>query len=161
MRTGLWIMRDDFGTEWQNDWQAFAELLEAKILNGERKDELAAFFGGIEVCWTGMVDRIDLDTSVSVVTVTLPTQCVRIGNGTEVLLDGLVLAVNPENESKWDHVKVGDNITFVATFDDKSAIFPPIELKTLSTGKSIVSIRLRNSIPVSFGTRRRKCPKNC
>jgi hypothetical protein len=147
-------MRDNFGTEWRNDWQAFAELLEAKILNRESEDELAAFFGGVEVCWTGTVDRIDFESSVSVVTVTLPTQCLKDGNGTEALLDGLVLAVDAENESKWDHVKVGDNISFVATFDDKSAIFPPIEVKTLSTGKSTVSIRVRNSIPASFGTKR-------
>lgn len=141
-------MIDNFRTEWRNDWQEFTKLLEAKILNGESEVELTAYFGGIEVCWKGTVDRVDFDTNVRIVLVTLPTQYINIGRGSKVQLDGLVLAVNAECEKKWDHVKIDDQITFVATLHDKYATFPPIELKTFSTGKSIIIIRANNSIPV-------------
>lgn len=135
---------------WQNDWQEFTKLLQAKILSRESQTQLSSFFGGVEICWTGTIERFDFDTNARLVVVSLPPQSVIVGNGSEVLLDNLALAVSAECEQNWQEVKIGDKVTFVATLHEKNAIFPPIEIASLGTGKKVILINANNSRPARF-----------
>lgn len=141
-------MSHQFFNTWQNDWREFTKLLQAKILTCSSMTELSSYFGGVEICWTGTINRFDFDTNARLVMVSLPPQSVKVTNGSEVLLETLALAVSPECKKKWDEFKVGDKVTFVATLHDKDAIFPPIEVTSLSTGKTIIFINANKSRPV-------------
>lgn len=133
---------------WQNDWKEFAKVLQAKLSSCESKADLSAYFGGVEICWTGTIERFDFDATARLVMVSLPPQSIIVGNDRVVLLDNLALAVSSDCQEKWNELKVGDKVTFVATLHNKDATFPPIEVTTLSTGKTIIFVNANKSRPV-------------
>ncbi len=133
--------------QWRDDWNLFVEFLERKLQDGASQDDLDDCFGGREVCWTGTIEQIDFDELAAIVDVLLPERVVTLLDGSEVVLDGLTLAVSEGFIERWQHFESGDEITFTATLCEANSPFSPVELKTLESGGSIIMIRTSNASP--------------
>ena len=135
-------------SEWQNDWTAFTSYLEVQLRNGATEDDLANCFGGCEVRWAGEIEEIDIDDLAAFVNVLLVERSIKLQNDAVVLLDGLALVVSERSTEKWESRRVGETVTFTAILGAAGSPFPPIQVTTLRSGKTVIMIQATNAQPV-------------
>lgn len=134
---------------WQNDWMSFAKILEKQLCEGVGAKKLETIFGSATVQWRGKIEEIDFDEYSAVVFIRLPIVTINVGGGNSVALDGLTLTVPEKLVDHWKDFSEGDEIEFEAKTSRTDSPFTSIDLKTLSTGKTILMIQLFEGVPVA------------
>jgi hypothetical protein len=129
---------------WQEHWPAFVDEVSKLLRRGESSETLATIFGGRTVRWRGTVFRMKLDEVAPGVDLDLPEIHVDLGHGRSVVLNGLYLPISDTSAEDWSKSQPGDKVLFEATFLSGPNPFPPIELHTFSTGRTILSIQVTN-----------------
>jgi hypothetical protein len=126
---------------WQSDWRLFANDLSEYLLTGVQPDQIAAIFAGRRVRWEGILEEKDIDELAPGVYIAVERMNVAVGNGAHVVVDVLTLPIENESILDWSHLKIGQPVKFEATIGSKLP-FPPIEVKQLPSGATILMIRL-------------------
>lgn len=132
---------------WKTDWETFVGFLGEKLRNGEGNEDLVQIFQSEVVLWSGHIERIDIDKHTSTVRVSMPEATFELPNGKSAHLKNLTLGVGESNQKNWQKVCIGDQVEFSATFYKSTETFPCVEVKTLSSGKLLLFLRLGNAIP--------------
>ncbi len=133
---------------WQNSWPLFAKVLESELRSAASNERLAEVFGGARVRWRGIIEEISFDELSNMVCVALPVANIALGDGCEDSLDGLALSVNETETCHWSGLAPGDEITFEATLGTSEGPFPPVEVESLTSGKTLIMIRANGAVPV-------------
>ena len=145
---GFEMTKSNKNCEWQNDWVSFTSSLESELQNGATNKALSSRFGGSIICWTGTIEHMNISKLVAAVDVSLAKRIIRMIDGDEIVLDGVSLTIAENETEKWTQFRTGDLVTFKATLGDPDSPFPPIEVKTLRSGKSLIIIAAINAVPL-------------
>lgn len=138
---------DNVNGVWPHDWNVFVDFL-PKQLRGSPKDQIALHFGSKQVTWSGVLVEKTLDELAPIVTIRMPTGAVDLGNlGVADVRDQSVACAR-DSITKWDAIPIGAPTSFTATFRSKDAIFPPVEVKQLTTGRIVVFVGLTDGRPI-------------
>jgi hypothetical protein len=137
---------------WQDDWRAFVDALAARIHSGATNEDLAVYFGGKSVTWSGVLDEKSIDELSPQVVISLPPIELAFGRRRPEILDGVCLPIARQSITAWDAIKIGTSVTFTAKLVGGAPVFSPIEVKQLSTGRMIVMIRLKDGELVAQST---------
>jgi len=129
---------------WEDDWITFANHVAKLIRDGASSEDLAASFGGHKVRWSGILEEFNPDDVAPSACVAMTPITVNLGPGRSAFLDGLHLSIADGSAARWANAKPGTSLTFVATLADgvRGAVFPPVEAVTLSSGRTLLMIRL-------------------
>ena len=128
-------------SNWETSWDAFVDRLATSLKEGVGTAELSARFGGRRITWTGIVEGKQLNELSPSISIGLSERLIAFGDRRVATLNGLSLPVRESAVSDWQSVEVGSNIRFTATFVDSSP-FPPVEVKNLRSGRTIIMLRL-------------------
>jgi hypothetical protein len=139
---------EDVGS-WSDNWELFVDELERRAQHGDTTEELAQYFGGATVRWKGIIEHVDIDEPAPGVEIRLPRKVVKLADGGKVSLDGLGMSVSDSAVDNWRALKVGSAVRFQATFAEGTSVFPPVEIKTLKSGRSVILIQLCNAVPIT------------
>jgi hypothetical protein len=129
---------------WQENWDAFLELLSLCVRAKDIEAALAKNFFQKEVRWTGRLDDKNIDPPPPMVEITFGEKTIDFGNGRSTTIDGISLALARENVSAWRPISLGSQVTFTAWFGAGGSPFSPISVKHLKTGESVILIGLSN-----------------
>lgn len=131
---------------WQNDWNEFLDAL-AESIRTRGAEQCAQQFGGSTVEWSGVLAEKSLDCTAVSVTIQFPERRIDVGDGRSAVIDHVFLPVDGESVALWRPLRLGRTIQFSATFCAADSVFPPIEVKDLQDGPTIVMIRMTNAVP--------------
>lgn len=139
---------DTVNGEWQHDWNVFVDFL-AKQLRGSPNGQIASQFGSKQVTWSGVLVEKALDELAPIVTIRMPTGAIDLGNlGVADVSDQSVPCAR-DSVTKWDAIPIGAPTSFTAIFRPKDAIFPPVEVKQLTSGRVVVFVGLTDGRPIA------------
>ncbi|MFO1044792.1 MAG: hypothetical protein U0941_23720 [Planctomycetaceae bacterium] len=133
--------------EWQNDWKMFVDFL-AKEIQGSSKDRIASQFGSKQVSWSGVLIDKSLDELAPIVTIKMPTGDINLGGLGVADVSNQSVPCARDSVAKWDAIPIGAPTTFTAVFRPKNAIFPPVEVKQLTSGRVVVFVGLTDGRPI-------------
>ncbi len=134
--------------EWQRDWNVFVDFL-AKQLRGSPNGEIASQFGSKQVTWSGVLVEKSLDELAPIVTIRMPTGAIDLGNlGVADVSDQSVPCAR-DSVARWDAIPIGAPTSFTAIFRPEDAMFPPVEVKQLTSGRVVVFVGLTDGRPIA------------
>ena len=137
-------------TTWRNDWDVFLKCTTELLRKGVTVDELSKRFGGAEVTWQGVVDEKHLNGLAPSVGITMAQTQVDLGARGIAAFAGLNLPIAEDSARDWEQLIIGSRVKFTAHLVGAgTSMFPPIEIKTLSTGRIILDVRVTGGRPVS------------
>lgn len=142
--------KDIVNGSWQNDWNLFVDFL-AKQLRGSSKEQLAVQFGCKQVVWSGVLVDKSLDELAPIVTIRMPVVAIDIDGLGLIDVHDQCVSCDRASVSEWDEIPLGARLSFTAVFPPKDAIFPPLEVKKLSSGRVLLFVRLNQGRPVASG----------
>lgn len=140
------VTNDD---SWLESWESFTQVLERRLQAHATSEDLLRWYGGKTVRWRGVISRLDIDNLAPNVYITLAETVIDLGGGRETLLDVVSLPIADSAIEDWRGFCVGAEVTFEATFlAHGDSPFPPIEVKTLKSGRTLVMLGLRDAAPI-------------
>lgn len=139
---------DSANGDWQNDWNMFVDFL-AKQLRGSSKEQLAALFGSKQVVWSGVLAEKSLDELAPIVTIRMPTVAINLGELGVVDIRDQSVPCAQDSVSQWAAIPLGASTRFTAAFRPKKAVFPPVEVKQLTSGRVVVFVGLTDGRPLA------------
>jgi hypothetical protein len=142
-------MGDMMKTAWQKNWTRFVKLLGEQLLRGTPDEEIATLFKSPSVMWTGVLTEKKIDDSTRLVTLLLPHAPIDLGNSGLLNLSEQSVSVARDSVIEWQSIPIGTDVTFTADFSAGQSPFLPLEVIHLSSGRTLVMIRLSNARPCS------------
>lgn len=85
----------------------------------------------------------NIDELSATVSVALPEKTIEFPDGRTVTLNSVALALADDAVADWVDLEIGVGVRFTANLGSRMAIFPPIEVRELSTGTIVVVVRVR------------------
>jgi hypothetical protein len=141
-------MNESTKTSWQSDWTKFVDELAGCLREGEDADKLANRFGGRLVEWEGTLDRKRIDELAASVNLALPEKRIDFGDGRVATVKSISLPLAESAAVDWQQIANGTKVKFSALVGAGESPFPPIEVVNLRSGKTIVTIRLSEGVPI-------------
>jgi hypothetical protein len=135
-------------SDWRHSWLHFVESLEKRISEVDSDKEISRPFNGSPVEWEGTISDIDLDEIAPSIGLELPPKVIQLSEGRSDTIGSIHLPIASDSRAKWRALQVGDKVTFQASLSENGP-FPPIQVKHLKSGRSLVLIGLRDGVPVS------------
>jgi hypothetical protein len=132
---------------WQNDWSEFAKVIGVRLRQGAVPGAVALEFGSQMITWTGVLKEKWLDDLAPMVTIGLAEAEIQLKDSVSVPITELSVPVARDAVSNWQGIPVGTCVSFTAILGG-SSIFSPVEVKKLSTGRTLLMIRLSDGRPV-------------
>jgi hypothetical protein len=134
--------------DWQSNWDLFVDTLQNRLRAGDTPEALCERFGGRSVTWDGVLEEKSIDSLAPGVLVSLPNRQIELGEGRVVTLDGVSVPVADDSIADWKSLAIGTRFAFSAMLGSAGSPFPPIEVKHLRSGESVVFVRLSEGRPV-------------
>jgi hypothetical protein len=116
--------------KWKTDWLTFVEYVADAANRGLTSEELSREVESQQIQWQGRVRLIKLDNEY-VPGIGLRMESVQRTLDNGVVLSASYLFLKVEDRTQHDvlrHLKVGDRLAFVTTFDAANGIFPVLNL---------------------------------
>ena len=127
---------------WENDWTTFVAKISERVQSGESAESISSHFAGRSVTWIGRVAKIHLDSLAPRVSFSMPRLEVALGTFGSSTVGDLSIPVDERKSSHWKDVRQGFDVRFTATLGSGISPFPAIEIMKLSSGRTILMLRL-------------------
>lgn len=134
-------------SDWQNSWGRFIGVLTEQLRKGATSEELAQQFGSKSVTWSGVLSEKRLDSLAPMVTIDLPIPRIDLGELGVVNVGEQSVPTARDAVVQWNDIPIGTAVSFTGTLDAGSSPFPPVEVIRLSSGRTLVMMRLSNGRP--------------
>jgi hypothetical protein len=74
----------------------------------------------------------------------MPEKKLDLGNCRTTTVHGLHVPVANDAINQWSAIATGERVLFESTLGSGNPVFPPIEVHTLSTGRTLLTICVHN-----------------
>ena len=132
---------------WQHDWKTFVEMIAEKLRQHATSEELARLFRSKPVTWSGVLTEKLIDDLAPLVTIVMPVAQIDLGDSGVVDLSNQSVPVARNAIADWDAIPIGTAVTFTATLGAGMSPFVPVQVVRLTSGRTVVMIRLSDGRP--------------
>ena len=137
--------------DWTKDWIAFTDKV-ASIGQCGEPSEFVNTFSGATVRWHGVLTEKNLSEPAPSVEIDTAEVSLDLGGGRTASLSGFALPVADREVESWNSVPLGAEVHFEAQFVSSSIPFAAVEVKTLSSGRTLVMLRLTDGRLIDPGS---------
>lgn len=132
---------------WQRDWKTFVVVITEKLRQRATSEDLASLFSAKPVTWSGVLTEKSIDDLTPLVTIALSPSQIDLGELGIVDLSNQSVPAARNAVAAWDAIPIGTSVTFTAILGAGMSPFFPVQVVRLSSGRTVVMIRLSDGRP--------------